>query len=213
METPKSREILTLADRKCMATESVDGQLSRCQGAILKHEMMRPSNSVQLLVLCEDHRNGMVKHQCCPGCGFFCRAVGGIAAVVFLVFLNQLLSSSVTYLALICPGDLHGVPTRHQHLPPLPSRLCLNAKRSEFLSALWRGGRQGQGGDHRQSWHHLHCSHCAHQRTYHTWGPRGTSRHYNWQVTTNTGPVLSMKEHVTGNKRKNNNYNNNDDDS
>lgn len=75
METPKSREILTLADRKCMATESIDGQLIRCQGAILKHEMMRPSNSVQLLVLCEDHRNGMVKHQCCPGCGFFCRAV------------------------------------------------------------------------------------------------------------------------------------------
>lgn len=75
METPKSREILILADRKCMATESVDGQLTRCQSAVLKHEMMRPSNSVQLLVLCEDHRSGMVKHQCCPGCGFFCRAV------------------------------------------------------------------------------------------------------------------------------------------
>ncbi|XP_024155223.2 histone-lysine N-methyltransferase EHMT1 isoform X5 [Oryzias melastigma] len=74
METPKSREILILADRKCMATESVDGQLTRCQSAVMKHEMMRPSNSVQLLVLCEDHRNGMVKHQCCPGCGFFCRA-------------------------------------------------------------------------------------------------------------------------------------------
>ncbi|XP_015228677.1 PREDICTED: histone-lysine N-methyltransferase EHMT1 isoform X3 [Cyprinodon variegatus] len=74
METPKSREILILADRKCMATESVDGQLTRCQSAVLKHEMMRPSNSVQLLVLCEDHRSGMVKHQCCPGCGFFCRA-------------------------------------------------------------------------------------------------------------------------------------------
>uniref|UniRef100_A0A8C8ILS4 Euchromatic histone-lysine N-methyltransferase 1b n=1 Tax=Oncorhynchus tshawytscha TaxID=74940 RepID=A0A8C8ILS4_ONCTS len=74
METPKSREILTLADRKCMATESVDRQLSLCQSAVLKHEMMRPSNSVQLLVLCEDHRAGMVKHQCCPGCGFFCRA-------------------------------------------------------------------------------------------------------------------------------------------
>ncbi|KAM6902921.1 histone-lysine N-methyltransferase EHMT1 [Xenentodon cancila] len=74
METPKSREILILADRKCMATESIDGQLTRCQSAVVKHEMMRPSNSVQLLVLCEDHRNGMVKHQCCPGCGFFCRA-------------------------------------------------------------------------------------------------------------------------------------------
>uniref|UniRef100_A0A667Z2N2 Euchromatic histone-lysine N-methyltransferase 1b n=1 Tax=Myripristis murdjan TaxID=586833 RepID=A0A667Z2N2_9TELE len=74
METPKSREILILADRKCMATESVYGQLTRCQVAVQKHEMMRPSNSVQLLVLCEDHRNAMIKHQCCPGCGFFCRA-------------------------------------------------------------------------------------------------------------------------------------------
>ncbi|XP_061590466.1 histone-lysine N-methyltransferase EHMT1 isoform X2 [Cololabis saira] len=74
METPKSREILILADRKCMATESIDGQLTRCQSAVVKQEMMRPSNSVPLLVLCEDHRNGMVKHQCCPGCGFFCRA-------------------------------------------------------------------------------------------------------------------------------------------
>ncbi|TSK72083.1 Histone-lysine N-methyltransferase EHMT1 [Bagarius yarrelli] len=74
IETPKSREILTLADRKCMATESVDGQLSLCQSAVLKHEMMRPSNSVQLLVLCEEHRTGMIKHQCCPGCGYFCRA-------------------------------------------------------------------------------------------------------------------------------------------
>ncbi|CAL8279501.1 unnamed protein product [Merluccius merluccius] len=74
METPKSREILTLADRKCMAMESVDGLLSRCQAAVLKHEMMRPSNTLQLLVLCDDHRSGMFKHQCCPGCGYFCRA-------------------------------------------------------------------------------------------------------------------------------------------
>ncbi|XP_061119230.1 histone-lysine N-methyltransferase EHMT1 isoform X1 [Conger conger] len=74
METPKSREIFTLADRKCMATESVDGQLTRCQSGVMKQEMMRPSNSVQLMVLCEAHRAGMVQHQCCPGCGYFCRA-------------------------------------------------------------------------------------------------------------------------------------------
>uniref|UniRef100_A0A4W5LJ86 Euchromatic histone-lysine N-methyltransferase 1b n=1 Tax=Hucho hucho TaxID=62062 RepID=A0A4W5LJ86_9TELE len=35
METPKSREILTLADRKCMATESVDRQVSLTLGLIL----------------------------------------------------------------------------------------------------------------------------------------------------------------------------------
>lgn len=150
METPKSREILTLADRKCMATESVDGQvklyhnccfvppiawlglisfcsispiveaqllsntpisfvcclvhsasliscipdlvfkhflllilslslqLTRCQSAVMKQEMMRPSNTVQLMVLCEAHRAGIVQHQCCPGCGYFCRAVSGM---------------------------------------------------------------------------------------------------------------------------------------
>lgn len=43
----------------------------------MKMEMMRPSNMVHLLVLCEDHRAGMVKHQCCPGCGLFCRTVSG----------------------------------------------------------------------------------------------------------------------------------------
>ncbi|XP_042334648.1 histone-lysine N-methyltransferase EHMT1 [Sceloporus undulatus] len=74
METPKSREITTLANNQCMATESVDKELSRCTNRVLKYELMRPSNKVQLLVLCEDHRGRMVKHQCCPGCGFFCAA-------------------------------------------------------------------------------------------------------------------------------------------
>uniref|UniRef100_A0A667X4Z6 Euchromatic histone-lysine N-methyltransferase 1a n=1 Tax=Myripristis murdjan TaxID=586833 RepID=A0A667X4Z6_9TELE len=74
METPNSGGSLTTPDQTCMATESVDGLLSRCQRRVMKQEMMRPSNTVHLLVLCEDHRAGMVKHQCCPGCGLFCRA-------------------------------------------------------------------------------------------------------------------------------------------
>uniref|UniRef100_A0A8C7ISS7 Euchromatic histone-lysine N-methyltransferase 1a n=1 Tax=Oncorhynchus kisutch TaxID=8019 RepID=A0A8C7ISS7_ONCKI len=69
METPCSGESLSQTEHTCMATESVDGLVN-----VLKHEMMRPSNTVHLLVLCEDHRAGMVKHQCCPGCGLFCRA-------------------------------------------------------------------------------------------------------------------------------------------
>ncbi|XP_030647341.1 histone-lysine N-methyltransferase EHMT1a [Chanos chanos] len=74
METPKCQDTLALAEGKCMAVESVDGKLSLCRKVILKQEMMRPSNRIGLLVLCEDHRAGMVKHQSCPGCGFFCRA-------------------------------------------------------------------------------------------------------------------------------------------
>ncbi|XP_051551711.1 histone-lysine N-methyltransferase EHMT1a isoform X2 [Myxocyprinus asiaticus] len=74
METPKNQDVVILAEGKCMAVESVDGKLSLCRKVILKQEMMRPSLKIPLLVLCEDHRAGMVKHQSCPGCGFFCRA-------------------------------------------------------------------------------------------------------------------------------------------
>ncbi|XP_035496294.2 histone-lysine N-methyltransferase EHMT1a isoform X4 [Scophthalmus maximus] len=74
METPHCGGSLTSLDQTCMAMESTNGMLSRCQRRVMKQEMMRPSNTVHLLVLCEDHRAGMVKHQCCPGCGLFCRA-------------------------------------------------------------------------------------------------------------------------------------------
>ncbi|XP_042343678.1 histone-lysine N-methyltransferase EHMT1a [Plectropomus leopardus] len=74
METPHSGGSLSTVDQTCMAMESMDGILIRCQRQVMKQEMMRPSNTVHLLVLCEDHRAGMVKHHCCPGCGLFCRA-------------------------------------------------------------------------------------------------------------------------------------------
>uniref|UniRef100_A0A8C0WJK5 [histone H3]-lysine(9) N-methyltransferase n=1 Tax=Castor canadensis TaxID=51338 RepID=A0A8C0WJK5_CASCN len=61
METPKSREISTLANNQCMATESVDHELGRCTNSVVKYELMH-------------HRGRMVKHQCCPGCGYFCTA-------------------------------------------------------------------------------------------------------------------------------------------
>ncbi|CAG5918525.1 unnamed protein product [Menidia menidia] len=74
METPPSSGSLSALEQTCMAMESADGMLNRCHRPVMKQEMMRPSNTVHLLVLCEDHRAGMVKHQCCPGCGLFCRA-------------------------------------------------------------------------------------------------------------------------------------------
>lgn len=50
-------------------------QLVGCTNIILKGETMRPSSRVSLMVLCESHRSHMVKHHCCPGCGYFCIAV------------------------------------------------------------------------------------------------------------------------------------------
>ncbi|XP_057688557.1 histone-lysine N-methyltransferase EHMT1a isoform X2 [Corythoichthys intestinalis] len=74
METPSSGDRLSKNDQTCMAMESTEGVLNRCQNNVIKHEMMRPSNVVHMQVLCENHRASMVKHQCCPGCGVFCAA-------------------------------------------------------------------------------------------------------------------------------------------
>ncbi|XP_059571218.1 histone-lysine N-methyltransferase EHMT2 [Alligator mississippiensis] len=74
MEAPKIERLGPAARAHCMATESVDGQLSGCNSSILKRETMRPSSRVPLMVLCETHRARMVKHHCCPGCGYFCTA-------------------------------------------------------------------------------------------------------------------------------------------
>ncbi|XP_018420918.1 PREDICTED: histone-lysine N-methyltransferase EHMT1 [Nanorana parkeri] len=74
METPKEDEVMENAGDRCMAVESSDQELSRCVREVVKEEVMRPSNKVRHLVLCEDHRGKMVKHQCCPGCGYFCTA-------------------------------------------------------------------------------------------------------------------------------------------
>ncbi|CAM9664666.1 unnamed protein product [Lampetra planeri] len=72
MEAPKNREISKLSSGKCMATESTNGQLTRCLRSVAKQETMRPSSRVQLMVVCEEHRAKMMTHHCCPGCGFFC---------------------------------------------------------------------------------------------------------------------------------------------
>uniref|UniRef100_A0A674CZT0 Euchromatic histone-lysine N-methyltransferase 2 n=1 Tax=Salmo trutta TaxID=8032 RepID=A0A674CZT0_SALTR len=62
MEAPRVDSASRRPNRLCMATESVNG------------ETMRPSSRVSLIVLCESHRSHMVKHHCCPGCGYFCIA-------------------------------------------------------------------------------------------------------------------------------------------
>ncbi|XP_039624673.1 histone-lysine N-methyltransferase EHMT2 isoform X2 [Polypterus senegalus] len=72
MEAPKIDRISEMSKNKCMATESIDGELSGCNNTIVKRETMRPSSRVALMVLCEQHRARMVKHHCCPGCGYFC---------------------------------------------------------------------------------------------------------------------------------------------
>ncbi|KAI1902395.1 hypothetical protein AGOR_G00044320 [Albula goreensis] len=72
MEAPRVDGLSGRGNRLCMATESINGELVGCTNTIVKGETMRPSSRVSLMVLCETHRSHMVKHHCCPGCGYFC---------------------------------------------------------------------------------------------------------------------------------------------
>ncbi|XP_077362134.1 histone-lysine N-methyltransferase EHMT2 isoform X2 [Festucalex cinctus] len=74
MEAPRVDTTNHRVSRQCMATESSDGELRACTNMTTKGETMRPSSRVPLMVLCDTHRSHMVKHHCCPGCGFFCIA-------------------------------------------------------------------------------------------------------------------------------------------
>uniref|UniRef100_A0A671QDT4 Histone-lysine N-methyltransferase EHMT2-like n=1 Tax=Sinocyclocheilus anshuiensis TaxID=1608454 RepID=A0A671QDT4_9TELE len=72
MEAPRVDGFSARSNRTCMAIESINGELVGCTNVIVKGETMRPSSRVSLMVLCETHRSHMVKHHCCPGCGYFC---------------------------------------------------------------------------------------------------------------------------------------------
>ncbi|KAM3595841.1 uncharacterized protein V6R79_003708 [Siganus canaliculatus] len=74
MEAPRVDSTSQRISRQCMATESVNGELRGCTNRTIKGETMRPSSRVPLMVLCDVHRSHMVKHHCCPGCGYFCLA-------------------------------------------------------------------------------------------------------------------------------------------
>uniref|UniRef100_A0AAQ5Z530 Euchromatic histone-lysine N-methyltransferase 2 n=1 Tax=Amphiprion ocellaris TaxID=80972 RepID=A0AAQ5Z530_AMPOC len=74
MEAPRVDSSSQRTSRQCMATESINGELRACTNRTPKGETMRPSSRVPLMILCDVHRSHMVKHHCCPGCGYFCIA-------------------------------------------------------------------------------------------------------------------------------------------
>lgn len=72
-------------------------QLRACTNRTIKGETMRPSSRVPLMVLCDAHRSHMVKHHCCPGCGYFCIAVS-VDNISFLFLLLIFCFSSPAFL-------------------------------------------------------------------------------------------------------------------
>lgn len=147
-------------------------QLKACTSQTIKGETMRPSSRVPLMVLCDVHRSHMVKHHCCPGCGYFCIAVRALNILNAILMPNCLVLHEILPLPpLLClsfhsPPDLEFHPcsgyvsrvlSRSAHRSPLPPRLRDGAgqwtQQGEWgwyavLSPLWGRCLRGPGGHH-----------------------------------------------------------------
>lgn len=101
-------------------------QLRACTNRTIKGETMRPSSRVPLMVLCDAHRSHMVKHHCCPGCGYFC-----IAVSVDNIF------SSPCYFFFLLPKSSFRIPIILLDNHPSPSQyLTFFTPFSSFISYL-----------------------------------------------------------------------------
>lgn len=59
----------------CQAVDSLEGRLIGCCNAVGGTEcarLYRPSPRVPYIVVCEQHRQRLLRHHCCPGCGNYC---------------------------------------------------------------------------------------------------------------------------------------------
>ncbi|XP_017852088.1 histone-lysine N-methyltransferase EHMT2 [Drosophila busckii] len=58
----------------CCAIDNIDEQKIGCCNELASevHNLLRPSQRVGYMILCDDHKKRLQSHNCCAGCGIFC---------------------------------------------------------------------------------------------------------------------------------------------
>lgn len=78
-QTPKFYVKKNVNSGFCNAIDSVNNKkigcsnLVRPEGELIR--LSRPSQKVQYMILCEQHKERLKLHNCCAGCGIFCTQV------------------------------------------------------------------------------------------------------------------------------------------
>lgn len=62
----------------CCAIDHIDEQKIGCCNELSSevHNLLRPSQRVGYMILCDEHKKRLHSHNCCAGCGIFCTQVG-----------------------------------------------------------------------------------------------------------------------------------------
>lgn len=63
----------------CCAIDNIDEQKIGCCNELSAevHNLLRPSQRVGYMILCDEHKKRLQAHNCCAGCGIFCTQVSG----------------------------------------------------------------------------------------------------------------------------------------
>lgn len=63
----------------CCAIDNIDEQKIGCCNELSAevHNLLRPSQRVGYMILCDEHKKRLQAHNCCAGCGIFCTQVRG----------------------------------------------------------------------------------------------------------------------------------------
>ena len=58
----------------CTALDSIDNRIVGCSNEVDHADvaMRRPSSRIPFIILCRVHKERLIRHNCCPTCGFFC---------------------------------------------------------------------------------------------------------------------------------------------
>lgn len=78
-QTPKFYVKKNINSVFCNAIDSVNNKKIGCSNSVSTEgdliRLSRPSQKVQYMILCEQHKERLRLHNCCAGCGIFCTQV------------------------------------------------------------------------------------------------------------------------------------------
>lgn len=100
----------------CCAIDNIDEQKIGCCNELSAevHNLLRPSQRVGYMILCDEHKKRLQAHNCCAGCGIFCTQVRVVDRVLNSLRLIQCSFFSLNRVNLCSANSsISFIPTAH----------------------------------------------------------------------------------------------------
>ncbi|XP_030382047.1 uncharacterized protein LOC115629669 isoform X2 [Scaptodrosophila lebanonensis] len=144
----------------CCAIDNIDEQKIGCCNELSAevHNLLRPSQRVGYMILCDEHKKRLQSHNCCAGCGIFCTQQSASS------YTSPILVLKCPHCGVDTPERTSTVTMKCQTLPVFlptqkskikPAKLTTSAHLSQFSASSANGsnksGSKGAGGGRSKS--------------------------------------------------------------